>query len=67
MGNFPYEDVYNPNLRKGYIFYPFAGYGFGATNMGDVDDFDINEWIFNESEFPDPTLDDALFPGAPFS
>ena len=67
LGEFPFNDAFNPNLREGYVFDPFAGYGFGATDMGDLEDFDINDWIFNESEFPDPTLDDALFPGAPFS
>ena len=67
LGEFPFNDAFDPNLRQGFVFDPFAGYGFGATDMEDVDDFDINDWIFNESEFPDPSLDDALFPGAPFS
>ena len=67
LGAFPFNDAFSPTLREGYLFDPFAGYGFGATDMGNVDDFDINDWIFNESEFLDPALDDAMFPGAPFS
>ena len=67
FGEFPFNGAFNPDLREGYVFDPFAGNGFDAVDMGDVEQFDINDWVFQESEFLDPAMDDAMFPGAPFS
>lgn len=67
LGQFPFNDAFDPGLREGYVFDPFGGYNFGATDMSDVAEFNMNDWVFNESDFPDPSLDDVMFPGAPFT
>lgn len=48
LGEYPFHTAFQPNPTENLFFNPFDRYEFDTLDMGDLDNFNVNDWVHED-------------------